>query len=270
MPDKKWKNGATLRKFDRRRRSIGQKSPPAETNLLSVVTDAGGDPYAKDQNVSVIGTLRANESPYVFTHCPKHPNCEVWRMTKTTHARQMQTQTSETCRWYLTSNINRSPGRSHRVRRILVVLVTELSYKKQRCTRNNTVLKEILASSSEARHDVHRHSQLFIKACPDPQWMLDKNTPHRSENKGIAERSFRRVKDGTATAMVQHGLPDSWWDCAMECHCHLRRSARHGGWQDSMRDNMWCKHQWAFDNVRSQIQLQTHLFERRVTAAPTC
>ena len=50
----------------------------------------------------------------------------------------------------------------------------------------------------------------------------DTNTPHRAEANRIAEGADRRVKDGTATAMVQSGLPDQWWDCAMECSCNLR------------------------------------------------
>ena len=38
------------------------------------------------------------------------------------------------------------------------------------------------------------NSRKFIKACQDSQWTDDVNTPHRSENNGIAERTVRRVK----------------------------------------------------------------------------
>ena len=53
---------------------------------------------------------------------------------------------------------------------------------------------------------------------------------------GIAERAVRRVKEGTATAIVQSGLRDDWWDCAMEC-------------------------------FGAKSQLQAHVFERRDKAA---
>ena len=49
-----------------------------------------------------------------------------------------------------------------------------------------------------------------------------RNTPRRSETNGIAARGVRRVKEGTATAMVQSAPPDQWWDGAMECSCFFR------------------------------------------------
>ena len=50
---------------------------------------------------------------------------------------------------------------------------------------------------------------------------------------GVAERAVRRVKEGTAIALVQkNGLPEEWWDCAMECHCYLRNM------RDTMADGM--------------------------------
>ena len=48
------------------------------------------------------------------------------------------------------------------------------------------------------------HSKAFTKACYELQWTYDKNTL------------------GTATTMVQSGLPDEWWDCAIEGYCYLR------------------------------------------------
>ena len=32
-----------------------------------------------------------------------------------------------------------------------------------------------------------------------------------------SQKGAQRVKEGTATATVQSGLPDQWWDCAMAC-----------------------------------------------------
>ena len=62
----------------------------------------------------------------------------------------------------------------------------------------------------------------FIKACQDRKWSQDTNTPHRSGTNRIAERAVRRARAGTATATVQSGRPDEWWDCATECCCYLR------------------------------------------------
>ena len=71
------------------------RDPIAGAGLRSVVTDAGGDSYAKDKKDSVIGSIRQKlitymgqrEPDIVFTHFPKDPNCEVCRMTQTTRTR---------------------------------------------------------------------------------------------------------------------------------------------------------------------------------------
>ena len=42
--------------------------------------------------------------------------------------------------------------------------------------------------------------------------------------------------------MIQSGLPDQWWDWAMECRCYLRNVQRqHGRWQDSVWEIIWCR-----------------------------
>ena len=48
--------------------------------------------------------------------------------------------------------------------------------------------------------------------------------PHRSE-------AVRRVKEGTALARVQSGLPDEWWDCTV-----AQRARQNSRWQDSVRE----------------------------------
>ena len=50
------------------------------------------------------------------------------------------------------------------------------------------------------------------------------NTPDRLATNGIAEREScsKSKKAGTATALVQSGLPGQWWDCATECAFFLR------------------------------------------------
>ena len=58
-------------------------------------------------------------------------------------------------------------------------------------------------------------SKEFIEACQDIQWNHDTSTLYRSE-------AGRRVKERTAVAQVQSGLPGWWWDCAMEDYWSLR------------------------------------------------
>ena len=47
------------------------------------------------------------------------------------------------------------------------------------------------------------NSKEFVKAWKDLQWNHDTSTPHRSETNGVAERTFRRVKEGPTVALVQ-------------------------------------------------------------------
>ena len=45
----------------------------------------------------------------------------------------------------------------------------------------------------------------------------------RSETNGIAERSVRRVKEGTSTVLLQSDLDEKWWVDSLECCCYLRK-----------------------------------------------
>ena len=85
------------------------------------------------------------------------------------------------------------------------------------------------------------NSNAFIKACQDLQWTHDTHTPHRSATNGRVERAV-----------------------AMECYCYSRNV------HDEMADGktayekkLWRHIRWIFDPVRSQSQLQAHLFEKR-------
>ena len=62
----------------------------------------------------------------------------------------------------------------------------------------------------------------FGKACEDLSWNHCTSTPHRSETNGIAERTVRRVKEGTSAVLLQSGLDESWWADSMECYTYLR------------------------------------------------
>ena len=62
----------------------------------------------------------------------------------------------------------------------------------------------------------------FGKACEDLSWNHCTSTPHRSETNGIAERTVRRVKEGTSAVLLQSGLNESWWADSIECYTYLR------------------------------------------------
>ena len=62
----------------------------------------------------------------------------------------------------------------------------------------------------------------FGKACDDLSWDHCTCTPHISETNGIAERTVRRVKEGTSAVLLQSGLNESWWADSMECFTYLR------------------------------------------------
>ena len=90
--------------------------------------------------------------------------------------------------------------------------VTSETMPLRRCLRPSHKLDIIYTDGSKE----------FIEARQDLQWNQDTSTPHRSETNGVAERAVRRVKEGKAIALVHSGLPEEWWDRAMECCCYLR------------------------------------------------
>ena len=64
-------------------------------------------------------------------------------------------------------------------------------------------------------------TMLFGKTC-DFSWNHCTSTPHRPETNGIAEKTVRRVKEGTSAVLLQSGLNESWWADSMECYTYLR------------------------------------------------
>ena len=146
------------------------------------------------------------------------------------HARQMQTPTSETRRWDLTSNLTRRPylitsdhnilnlddesrndHRSHRARRI-VVLVTQLSHEKQR-TRNQP--KSVRQSVLDARHAFSsslRNQRDRRKSC---------STRQRRNSDSDGSEWITRTMVGLCDGMLL---------------LLATRARQEGRWQDSMRE----------------------------------
>lgn len=83
-------------------------------------------------------------------------------------------------------------------------------------------LKNCVGPQCEPQHVYSDNSKELIKAQKDLKWRHDTSTPHRSDSNGVAERSVRKVKEGTACALVQSGLDESWPPEAMLCYCFLK------------------------------------------------
>ena len=110
--------------------------------------------------------------------------------------------------------------------------------KTKETSETMSCLQRVLSPSQKRETILTDNSQEFVGALPDLQWSHDTSTPHRSETKWV-ERAVRRVRQGTAIAQVQSGLPEEWWDCAMECCCYL--SNVHDKMADgtAFRETMW-------------------------------
>ena len=62
----------------------------------------------------------------------------------------------------------------------------------------------------------------FGKSCEELSWNHRTSTQHRSETNGIAERTVRRVREGTSAVLLQSGLDNEWWADSMWRYCYLR------------------------------------------------
>ena len=91
----------------------------------------------------------------------------------------------------------------------------------------------------------------------------DASTPHRAETNGVAQRAVRRVKEGTAIALVQKrttrrivGLRDGTLLLLAQC-------ARHDGrWHDSIREEMWSRH---LTDRERQVKAMFHVREEVIS-----
>ena len=88
------------------------------------------------------------------------------------------------------------------------------------------MIAEMPAFISKARKGLYRH----LKGVHQSVSVSAIDTRHEcsssSDTFWIAERAVRRVEEQTATAMIQSGLPDHWWDRATKCY-HYARTVHH-------------------------------------------
>ena len=111
----------------------------------------------------------------------------------------------------------RTQRRSNRVQDDFTKWI-QLSYPtKTETSETMSRLQRFLLPSQKPEMIDTDSSNEFMKVCQDIQWNHDTSTLRRSETNGVAERAVRRVKEGTAIALLQSGLPEEWWGSAMEC-----------------------------------------------------
>ena len=168
----------------------------------------------------------------VYTHFPKDRNCEICQRTKITRA---------PCR----RRIGRVEPRAENVGDLITadhkivsgscesrnnhgyaVVVQDLatqwiqSYPCKTKTSQETQrsLQKFLEPKRKPKVIYTDNSLEFGKACEDLSWNRCTSTPHRSETNGIAERTVRRVKEGTSAVLLQSGLDEKWWADSTECY----------------------------------------------------
>ena len=223
--------GVTPRMVKLSRNNLWTRNSPRLPPML------GGDTLAKDtqSKEGIIGSQpRGNHN--VFTHYPKDLKCEVCKKTKTTRAR-CRTKTKKCVDKIAPSaefgapitaddkilNVENELRCGHKNALIVQNDFTNWTQshpmKTQDTSETTSCLHRFLPPSQKQERD---NSKSFMQACQVLQWSHDTSNPHRSETNGVAERAVSRVKERTAIALVQSGLPEDWWDSAMERCCYMR------------------------------------------------
>ena len=109
---------------------------------------------------------------------------------------------------------------SHRYVVVVQDLATQAKQKLARKKKRS--LQKFLEPERNPKVIYTDNSLEFGKSFEDLSWNHCASTPLRSETNGIAERTVRRVKEGTSAVLLQSGLNENWWADAMECKTYLR------------------------------------------------
>ena len=172
----------------------------------------------------------------VYTHFSKDPNCDICLKTKIARASCRRragpvVPKAEKFGDMMTADhkflSKGSESRdNHRDAVVVQDLATQWSQpypcKTKTSQRTQKNLVNFLEPTRKPKVIYTDGSLEFGKACEDLSWNHCTSTPHRSETNGIAERSVRRVKEGTSAVLLQFGLGDEWCADFMECYCFLR------------------------------------------------
>ena len=158
----------------------------------------------------------------ICTHFPEHRNCDICLRTKNTRVpcRRRDGRSITRAEKFVdlitadhkVLNEGCESRNYHRYAAVVQVLATQWNpcqTKTSQETEKN--LRKLAETVAEAKGFLKRTSLEFGKSCEDLSWNHRTSTPYRSETNGIAERAFRRVKEGTSAVLLQSGLDDNWW-----------------------------------------------------------
>ena len=172
----------------------------------------------------------------VYTHFPKDRNCEICQRTKITRAPCRRRIGGVVPRAEIFGDLiaadhkvlsdNCESRNNHRYAVVVQDLATQWiqAYPCKNKTSQETQrsLQKFLEPTRKPKVIYTDNSLEFGKACEDLSWNHCTSKTHRSETNGTAERTLRRVKEGTSAVLLQSGLDENWWADAMECCTHLR------------------------------------------------
>ena len=170
------------------------------------------------------------------THFPKDRNCEICKRTKITRAPCRRRNGEAVPRAVNFGDLitadhkvlsdNCESRNNHRYAVVVQDPATQWiqAYPCKNKTSQETQrnLQKFLEPERKPKVIYTDNSLEFGKACEDLSWNYCTSTPHRSETNGIAERTVRRVKEGTSAALLQSGLNENWWADSLECYTYLR------------------------------------------------
>ena len=172
----------------------------------------------------------------VYTHFPKDRNCEICQRTKITRAQCRRRNggavpLAENFGDLITADHkvlsdNCESRNNHRYAVVVQDLATQWiqSYPCKNKTSQETQrsVQKFLEPERKPKVIYTDNSMEFGKACEYRSWNHCTSTPHRSETNGIAERTVRRVKEGTSAVLLQSSLNENWWADSMESYTYLR------------------------------------------------
>ena len=205
-----------------------------------------GDSHASSSHeVSLEPTFKRREDEdlgkhSVYTHLPKDRNCEICKRTKITRA-PCRRRNGEAVRRadkfgdLITADHKvLSEGCDSRNNHRYAVVVQDLATrwiqaypcKTKTSQETQRSLQKFLGPDRKPKVIYTDNSLEFSKACGDLSWNHCTSAPHRSETNGIAERTVRRVKEGTSPVLLQSSLDENWWADSVECCTYLRNVHR--------------------------------------------
>ena len=172
----------------------------------------------------------------VYTHFPRHRDCEICKRTKITRVQCRRRNGGAVPRAVNFGDLitadhkvlsdNCESRNNHRYAVVVQDLATQwiqaYPCKIKTLLETQRSLQKFLEPDRKPKVIYTDNSLEFGKACEDLSWNRCTSTPHRSETNGIAERAARRIKEGTSAALLQCGLDEKWSAASIECCCYLR------------------------------------------------